>query len=131
MSPWVARVVAGIVCVSALVSASRAWRSAALRGPDRVTALEAEFRMLAGYAPPSGTIGYLPHADEPDSTDHTLDYYVAQYAFAPRLVVRRTDLEFLIVAPDAIRPGRDDELAGFVPVATSWDGHRLYRRRQR
>ena len=54
---------------------------------------------------------------------------MAQYALAPRLVEKRTDLEFLIVARDALRPGIDDRIAGFALVAASREGHRVYQRR--
>jgi hypothetical protein len=56
-------------------------------------------------------------------------YYVAQYALAPRLVQKRANLEFLIVARDALRAGDDQRIAGFELVASSREGHRLYQRR--
>ncbi len=56
-------------------------------------------------------------------------YYVAQYTLAPRLVEKRTDLEFLIVARDAMRPGVDERIVGFEPVASVTGGpSRLQRR---
>jgi hypothetical protein len=100
-----------------------------MRASNPVTALEAEFRALAHALPPSGAVGFLTYAVDDDRTDHVMVYYVAQYALAPRLVVKRTDLEFLIVARDALRPGIDERLVDFVPVATSKDGHRVYQRR--
>lgn len=129
--PLLQRALGAAVLVWALASAATTWRAAAMRGPDRVTALEAEFSRLSRLVPSAGTIGYLEPYQHADSTDSILEYYVAQYAFAPRLVVRRTDQEFLIVAPDAARPGRDDRLVDFVPVAGLGSGHRLYQRRAR
>ena len=58
-----------------------------------------------------------------------MTYYVAQYTLAPRVVENRTDLEFVIVAPDAVRPGVDGRLAGFMPIATSKEGYSVYQRR--
>ena len=58
-----------------------------------------------------------------------MTYYLAQYTLAPHVVEKRTDLEFMIVAPDAVRPGVDDRLAGFMPIATSKGGYRVYQRR--
>ena len=91
--------------------------------------LETEFRTLARSLPSSGPVGFLPYAVDDDRADRVMTYYVAQYALAPRVVERRTDLEFVIVARDALRPGVDERLAGFVPIASSHDGHRLYQRR--
>jgi len=129
--PLVPRVLGAIVLVWALASAATVWRAAAVRGPNRVTELEAEFRTLAAQVPASGTVGYLEPDEHADSPDNILEYYVAQYTFAPRLVVRRTDREFLIVPRNALRPGDDERLAGFEPVAGSTSGHRLYHRRAR
>jgi len=136
MRPSVQRVCVGVVLAWTLVSAAVACRAAvereaAARGADRVSALEAEFSTLVRQAPSSGTIGYLSHYEDADSVEHTLEYYVAQYAFAPRLLQRRTDLEFLVVARDAVRPAGDERLADFVPVASSREGYRLYRKRGR
>lgn len=131
MRPRLQRALGAMVFVLALVSAWMTWRAMATRGPDQVTALEAEFRILARFAPASGAIGYLEHYEHADNADNVLVYYVAQYAFVPRLVVPRTDLEFLLVARDAARPGWDARLVDFVPVAGTSSGHRLYRRRVR
>jgi hypothetical protein len=128
------------VFVWALVSVSAAWRNAATRPPDPVAALEAEFRSLAPALPSSGTVGFLANdiddvdrvddvddVDD-DSADRVMVYYVAQYALAPLLVEKRTDLDFIIVARDALRPGLDDRLVDFEPVAASKGGHRVYKR---
>ena len=129
MRSWLTRAVSAVVLVWALVAVAAAWRYAAMRAPNPVTALEAEFRTLAQALPPSGAVGFLTYAVDDDRADHVMVYYVAQYALAPRLVVKRTDLEFLIVARDAMRPGIDERLVDFVPVATSRDGHSVYQRR--
>ncbi|HET9358909.1 MAG TPA: hypothetical protein VFO58_04125 [Vicinamibacterales bacterium] len=128
MRPLAPRALGGLVLLWALVSVVSAWQAAAARGPDRVTALEAGFRALAASAPASGDIGFLRHYEHPDSPDDIRDYYVAQYAFAPRLVARRTDVDLLIVAQGAAHPDRDERLAGFALVASSPEGHRLYRK---
>jgi hypothetical protein len=123
------RAAAVVVLAWALLSATAAWRNAAGRGSDTVTALEAEFRSLGRVLPPSGAVGFLEYAVDGDRADRVMVYYVAQYALAPRLVEKRTDREFLIVARDALRAGDDQRIAGFVPVASTREGHRLYQRR--
>jgi hypothetical protein len=125
------RAVAAVVLVWALVAVAAAWRYAALRAsdPNPVTALDADFRTLAHALPPSGAVGFLTYAVDDDRADHVMVYYVAQYALAPRLVEKRTDLEFLIVVRDALRPGFDERLVDFVPVASSKEGHLVYQRR--
>ena len=123
------RLASAAMLVWALVSAIVAWRAAALRAADPVTALEEEFRTLAPALPPSGAVGFLKYDVDDDRPDHVMVFYVAQYALAPRLVLKRTDLDFLIVASDALRPGVDDRLDDFVPVASSRDGYRVYRKR--
>ena len=123
------RVVSVVALVWAVLSVAIAWRTAPTPGVDPVTALEAEFRVLARALPPSGAVGFLRYDVDDDRADRIMVYYVAQYALAPRLVEKRTDREFLVVARDALRPGVDDRLAGFEPVASSKDGYRVYQRR--
>jgi hypothetical protein len=124
------RIVSVVVVVWALVSVIVACRNAVLRGPDPVAALEAEFRSLSHALPPSGTVGFLRYDMDDDRADRVMTYYVAQYTLAPRLVEKRTDVEFLIVARDAPRPRGDGRLIGFVPVATSKEGYAVYQRRE-
>jgi hypothetical protein len=124
-----ARAVSLIIVVWALVSVIAAGRNAIMRGPDPVAALETEFRALSRALPPSAHVGFLRYDSDDDRADRVMTYYVAQYTLAPRLVEKRTDLEFIIVAPDAPRPGRDVRLDGFVPVATSREGYSVYQRR--
>ena len=94
-----------------------------------MAALEAEFRSLSHALPPSRPVGFLRYEIDDDRADRVMTYYVAQYALAPRVVEKRTDLEFMIVAPDAVRAGVDDRLAGFMPIATSKEGYSVYQRR--
>jgi hypothetical protein len=126
-----ARVVSLVVVVWALVSVIAACRNAVMRGPDPVAALESEFQSLSQALPPSGPIGFLRYDTDDDRADRVMTYYVAQYTLAPRLVEKRTDVEFLIVVPDAARPRGDGRLIGFVPVATSKEGYAVYQRRER
>jgi hypothetical protein len=123
------RVVSLVVVVWALVSVIAACRNAIMRGADPVASLETEFRTLSRALPPSSRVGFLRYDSDDDRADRVMTYYVAQYALAPRLVEKRTDLEFLLVAPDALRPGGDVRLAGFVPIATSKEGYSVYQRR--
>jgi len=124
-----ARIAAVIVVVWALVSVIAAARYAIMRGSDPVAALETEFRSLSHALPPSGPVGFLRYDIDDDRADRVMTYYVAQYTFAPRVVEKRTDLEFVIVVPDAVHAGVDDRLAGFMPIATSKEGYSVYQRR--
>ena len=126
--PSLTRVVTAVVLVWALFSVAAALRNAVMRRPYPVTSLEAEFRTLARELPPAAVIGFLEYGVDDSSSDHVMVYYVAQYALAPRVIEKRTDLEFLIVARDALRPGGDERLSGFEVVASTKQGHRLYRR---
>jgi hypothetical protein len=123
------RALGGLVLAWALASMAATWWATSGDGPDGVTVLEAEFRTLARMVPSSLTVGYLEPQEHADSPENILEYYVAQYAFAPRLVVRRTDEEFLLVPSSALRPDDGEPLADFEPLARSASGHRLYRRR--
>lgn len=129
MSSSLTRAVALVVVVWALVSVIAACRNAMMRGADPVAALETEFRMLSPALPASGPVGFLRYDTDDDRADRVMTYYVAQYTLAPRVVEKRTDLEFVIAAPDAPRPDGDVRLVGFVPVATSKEGYRVYQRR--
>ena len=125
------RAVSAVVLAWSLASVAAAWRDVALRTADPVAALEGEFRTLAPFLPPSGIVGFLGYDVDDDRPDRIRVYYVAQYTLAPRLIQKRTDVEYLIVPRDALRPGVDDRLAGFVIVTTSREGHRVYRRHVR
>jgi hypothetical protein len=124
-----ARIAAVIVVVWALVSVIAVSRNAIVRGTDPVAALETEFRALSHALPRSGPVGFLRYEADDDRADRVMTYYMAQYALAPHVVEKRTDLEFVIVAADAMRRGVDDRLAGFMPIATSKEGYSVYQRR--
>ena len=124
-----ARAVSLVVVVWALVSVIAAGRNAFMRGADPVADLETEFRSLSHALPPSGPVGFLRYETDDERADRVMTYYVAQYTLAPHVVEKRTDLEFVIVAPDAVRAGVDDRLAGFMPIATSKEGYSVYQRR--
>ena len=124
-----ARLAVVIVVVWAFVCVIAASRNAIMRGTDPVAALETQFRALSHALPPSGPVGFLRYDADDDRADRVMTYYVAQYTLVPHVVEKRTDLEFVIVAPDAVRPGVDDRLAGFTPIATSKEGYSVYQRR--
>ena len=126
--PLLTRVAAAVVLLWALFSVAAALRNAVMRPPYQIASLEAEFRALVRELPPTAVIGFLEYGVDDASPDHVMVYYVAQYALVPRVVVKRTDVEFLVVARDAVRPGGDERLSGFEVVASSRQGHRLYRR---
>lgn len=122
------RVPMAVIPLWAVASGLVALTLVAERGPDPIVDLEAEFSTLALVTPGSSPVGFLDHYGSPDALEHVRAYYVAQYAFAPRLVLRQTDLEFIVVLPEAVRPGRDDRLGGFERASGSPDGPWLYRR---
>lgn len=95
---------------------------------DPMAQLEAGFRELIPELPPSGEIGYLEQYGEGVSVDAVRTHYAAQYALAPRIVVGRTGQEFVIVANGTERPGGDPRLRGYVQVARTPAGHRVFRR---
>jgi hypothetical protein len=126
--PSLTRVAAAVVLLWSLFSVAAVLRNAVLRQPYQVTSLEAEFRALARELPPTAVIGFLEYSVDDASPDHVMVYYVAQYALAPRVVLKRTDVDFLLVARDALRRGHDERISGFELVASSRQGNRLYRR---
>jgi|CXWL01.1.fsa_nt_gi hypothetical protein len=91
--------------------------------------LEREFRALELELPPLGEIGYLEHYVDGGSEDSVRTHYAAQYALAPRVIAGRiTGQAFVIVAAGTERPGGDPRLRGYVPVARTPAGHRVFRR---
>lgn len=96
--------------------------------PDPMAQLESEFRALIPELPPRGTVGYLEQFEGNGSVDAVRVHYAAQYALAPRIVVGRTGPEFVIVAIGTERPGGDPRLRGYVQVARTPAGHRVFRR---
>ena len=85
--------------------------------------LDTELRQLAGGLPRDGRIGYLEHATKPADPDVVRTFYVAQYALAPRVLVRRLE-PFLIVIRD--HAGQDDpRLNDYVLFSDVPGGHRV------
>jgi hypothetical protein len=95
---------------------------------DPMPELQRQFAGLARYLPGHGVIGYLQAYENAGDEEAVRMHYAAQYTLVPRVVVTRTDTEFLIVARGTERPGGDPRLDGFYRVATVSGGHRLYRR---
>ena len=85
--------------------------------------LDAEFRAFAPYLPANGDIGYLE--DRTGSNDAQREYYAAQYALAPRVILSRVDGNYVIVPKDAAQTD-DERLIGFRPVRSFAGGHRLF-----
>lgn len=112
----------------ALLASASAVRAALSIPPDPMGQLESEFRALIADLPPRGQIGYLERYEGGGSVEAVRQHYAAQYALAPRVVVARTGPEFVIVASGTERPGGDPRLKGYVQVARSPAGHRVFRR---
>ena len=114
--------------VWSLVAAVSALRTARMAPVDPMARLEAEFRALAADLPSRGEVGYLERYTQGDAEDAVRTHYAAQYALVPRVVVGRTGPEFVIVAAGTERPGGDPRLVGYVQVAQTAAGHRVFRR---
>ena len=112
----------------ALLAAGSALRSALALPVDPMASLESEFAALIPELPPSGQIGYLERYQDGGSVEAVRMHYAAQYALAPRIIVGRTGSEFVIVALGTERPGGDPRLSGYVQVARTPAGHRVFRR---
>ena len=117
----------GVLLAWCLVAALAALRVTRAYSVDPVPQLDAEFRTFLFDIPAEGTIGYLEPASG-FTDDSVREHFAAQYSLAPRLVVTNINNEFLIVAHNAERPQGDPRLEGFIPIASSPSGHRLFRR---
>jgi hypothetical protein len=123
------RIAAIVSAVLAVVySGTAAWQ-AVDNGPE-VGALEADLRPLARVLPRDGRVGYLEHATRPADPDVVRTFFVAQYALAPRVLVRNLEEEFLVVVRDHAAAGHDERLDNFVIFRHVRGGHRVFRRRQ-
>lgn len=122
------RILAVIAVTWSLLAAGSALRAARALPPDPMARLEAEFRALVPELPPSGEVGYLERYEDGGSVDAVRTHYAAQYALAPRVVRGRTGQEYVIVAEGTERPGGDPRLRGYVQVARTPAGHRVFRR---
>jgi hypothetical protein len=118
----------GTLLVWCVLAAAGALRDGLTREPDPMAGLDAEFSALVFDLPAHGEIGYLERYENPGADDAVRMHYAAQYALAPRVIVRRVGPEFLIVARGTARPGGDPRLEGYYPVATFPSEHRVYRR---
>lgn len=96
---------------------------------DHVTQMLAAYRQLTTYLPASGEIGFLMTTD--NQTFNSANYYVAQYALAPRVVVLPIGphVRFVITGVNA-PPGIDrmPVLQGFELVGLRDMGVRVFRR---
>jgi hypothetical protein len=127
----VSRVQQGLAVLAvtwAVIAAAGAVRGARAQPPDPIERLEAEFTQLAKDLPPSGEVGYLERYVDAGADDAVRAHYAAQYALAPRVVLSRVGLEFMIVAEGTTHPGRDPRLDGYFLVSATPEGHRVYRR---
>jgi hypothetical protein len=96
---------------------------------DQITQMLAAYRKLPTYLPAAGEIGFVATTGDP--TFDSANYYVAQYALAPRVVVLPIGphVRFVITGVNA-PPGidRTPALQGFELVALRDMGVRVFRR---
>jgi hypothetical protein len=111
-----------------LLAAGSALRAARALPVDPMGQLESEFLVLVPDLPSAGEVGYLERYEDGGSVEAVRTHYAAQYALAPRIVVGRTGPEYVIVAQGTERPGGDPRLLGYVQVAMTPAGHRVFRR---
>jgi hypothetical protein len=129
-----AAVLAGVGMYSGLPPALREWRLAHASGRplDVVTTADQRFRLLVSALPSTGTVGYLPPPDWP-GVDAVRQFYLAQFALTPRLVVFGTDADFVIAVPGAERAQAGDaitdtRLANFALATSFSNGLKVFRR---
>jgi hypothetical protein len=127
VSEWWQRLAGGALLAWCLVAAVAGVLDARTRARDAMADLDAQFRALAPLLPSAGEVGFLEPFEAPGSPEAVRLHYAAQYALAPRVVVERLGLEFLIVARGAARED-DRRLEGYTRLATTPAGHRLFRR---
>jgi hypothetical protein len=102
---------------------------------DDVVRKEADrYLPLIGSLPARGVVGYL-QADDWPSPDAQRQFYLAEYSLTPRILVMRTDPEFVIVVPEAAVKddhaqtiSQDPRLADFALLARFDNGLRVFRR---
>jgi hypothetical protein len=100
-------------------------------GGDPLSGYDRWFGAMITHLPATGRVGYLPPADWP-AIEGVRDFYLAQYALAPRILVTGTDPSFVIVTPGtgvrADTAATDPRLAGFTLVGRFEEGLLLFRR---
>lgn len=119
----IATIVGAVLAV--VFSGTAVWRP--LTNDWDVGALEADLRRLARVLPRDGRIGYLEHSTSPHDPPSVRTFYVAQYALAPRVLVRNLEPEFLIVLRDHAEQN-DPRLSGFRIFRYVPGGHRVFQR---
>ncbi len=126
------RVAALVTIVFAAWQALTAQPAVRAATSDRVGQLLAAYRKLPPYLPPAGQIGFVSTTADP--TFNSANYYVAQYALAPRVVVLPIGphVRFVITGVNA-SPDLDRQMAGqgFELAGLRDMGIRVFRRTAR
>lgn len=120
-APHIAAALGGILAL--LFSGATAWSP--VENDRTIGAVDAELQTLARILPRAGRIAYLEHSTRPADADVVQTFYVAQYALAPRVLVRNMKPPFLIVIRD--HAARDDpRLHGYRLFDSVPAGHRVF-----
>lgn len=98
------RVLGAVLCVAAVsvLSVGRFFVRIAdfyptAPSPDGVTEFNNRFRELRAMLPPRGVIGYMTDPNvPPGDTNAQAEYYLAQYALAPVLVVNSSEQRYVV-----------------------------------
>lgn len=100
---------------------------------DPIDHLDRRYQAVGSWLPLTGTIGYLT----PVSGEAYGGLTVARYALAPRLLFPTTDVEYVVVPPEALEVGtssvvgsasQDSRLQGFLLYRSFDNGVRIFRR---
>jgi hypothetical protein len=114
---------AGVCAALALTfSAAAVWFP--VENDRGIQPLDTELRLLAGGLPRGGRIGYLEHATKPADPDVVRTFYVAQYALAPRVLVRRLEPFLIVIRDHAARDA--PRLKDYVLFSDAPGGHRVF-----
>lgn len=100
--------------------------------PDHgVDGLLAAYRSVEPMLPPSGVVGFLETAADADF--NTVNFYVAQHALAPRVLLREAaaTAQFVITTTGAPERSGVAQLDGAVLVGTGAGSVRVFRRPSR
>ena len=117
----IAAVFGGILAL--LFSAATAWSP--VENDRTIGALDAELQTLGRVLPRAGPIAYLEHSTRSADADVIQTFYVAQYALAPRVLVRNMKPPFLIVIRDHAAQN-DPRLNGYRLFDSVPAGHRVF-----
>jgi len=121
-TPHIAAALGGVL---ALLFSGAAATWSPVENDRTIGALDTELQTLARILPRTSSIAYLEHFSRPADPDVVQTFYVAQYALAPRVLVRNMKPPFLIVLRDHAAQN-DPRLNGYRLFDDVPGGHRVF-----